>query len=497
MREVVSVKEFISKIQNILRSFGPSIKPIVRPVITPKIACSHLEGDRIETYPVGHPDILVAYPPSSWTLFRQIEIPPVKKSEVEQVVFSLLEGALSIPLAEYQMAWKIDEGLPQTVSCFLIEKEQMASFVDQITRELQTPVALFPKAFAIAEMLLEQANDIDVPVIVLDFDATEVTCALVQRGTVLDTRSVATPISPDSTIEAAWPQFQEIARIIMAWQEKQILDATTQLLFTGSHARHLKTVVADFLHRSVVELASSEVSVSQGAIRLLEKVGFYDTSLSFRDSSIEKAKRRQWLPVSVLLVSAALLSAFLVNSIGVHFLNNRIAVLQKEYVELLHLVNVPTPEEVPQTLEGLSNRLTEFDELFFTKDAYPHTPDLPSVSKTLEWLSGMAIKASEGKTSEGKANEGGDAPLELSTFNYTVVRRPDKAHPRERYQVRVDIEFSAPTAAKARRFHELLLSADSLVDTKQEVKWSLIASKWRASFFLKDATTYLPEGGVV
>lgn len=476
--------------------------------VSPKVAAVHLEGTSIKTAPFDEPDVTVAYIPSSWTLFRRVEIPPVKKNEIEQVLFSILEGTLSLPLNEYQIAWQVSVQQPQVVYCYFVEKEKIQLFLEQIrtiseessklvndtplrNASIPLPIALFPKAVAMAEAVGSVLKDHPQPLIALDFDATEVTCAVVAQGQVLDTRSVYTPISSESTLEQAWPQFQEIARILLAWQEKQLIDSSSQLVLSGSHSIHLKTILSDFLKRPFIDLSGktdSEFLVSNGAIELLKKEGFYETPLGFKEPLVSSQKKKQWLPASLLLMLIGFCSALLTDSIGTSFLNRRIHHLQKEYVQLLQLVNTPIPKDLPETLQELSSRLAEFDENFFAKEIYPHTPQIPTVSKTLAWLSDIASKASQ---------EGEGAPLELSSFSYAMVRRPDKLHSREKYQVRVDVEFSAPTAAKARRFHELLLAPESLADTKQEVKWSLVASKWRAGFILKDSTIYLPEGGVL
>ena len=61
---------------------------------------------------------------------------------------------------------------------------------------------------------------------------------------------------------------------------------------------------------------------------------------------------------------------------------------------------------------------------------------------------------------------------------------------KEHYAVRVDIDFTAPSGARAREFYDALNSPNPFVDPKEEVKWSSNKGRYQTSFFLKDRTQY-------
>ena len=83
-----------------------------------------------------------------------------------------------------------------------------------------------------------------------------------------------------------------------------------------------------------------------------------------------------------------------------------------------------------------------------------------------------------------------EGSLKIDSFSYQMVKRPDITKKGEKYQVKIDLEITAPSAKMAREFHTALNSPNNFVDPKSEVKWSNTRGKYQASFFLKDKTSY-------
>ncbi len=110
-----------------------------------------------------------------------------------------------------------------------------------------------------------------------------------------------------------------------------------------------------------------------------------------------------------------------------------------------------------------------------TQDAIQLHPDVARVSDVLLWLS-----------NHPQVKSG----IELESLHYVFVKRPEKGKAKEHYQVRVDLEFSAPSATTAREFHDALLMPNAFIDSKTELKWSVQRGRYLASFFLKDKTYY-------
>ncbi|MCB1213366.1 MAG: pilus assembly protein PilM, partial [Chlamydiia bacterium] len=114
---------------------------------------------------------------------------------------------------------------------------------------------------------------------------------------------------------------------------------------------------------------------------------------------------------------------------------------------------------------------------------FPLLPLVPKVSDFLEWLCTLP-------SSVEMANGKKRALIQVENFAYQFVKAPDKNRPREHYQVKVDLTFTAQESMHAREFHSALLEPNQFIDPRSEVKWSFSEGKYRTSFFLKDLTTY-------
>jgi type IV pilus assembly protein PilM len=143
------------------------------------------------------------------------------------------------------------------------------------------------------------------------------------------------------------------------------------------------------------------------------------------------------------------------------------------------------------TQQDLLNRLYYFEkELQSSPDTFPLYPNTPRVSDVLAWLNNhpQVVKKGEKEVSD-------QAQLQIENFSYSLVKRPELNKKQEKYQVKVEIEFSAPTPKQAREFHDALIAPNDFVDAKGEIKWTANRGKYRTSFFLKDKTSYLSTGG--
>ena len=80
----------------------------------------------------------------------------------------------------------------------------------------------------------------------------------------------------------------------------------------------------------------------------------------------------------------------------------------------------------------------------------------------------------------------------MTSFQYTLLKRPEMEKKQEKYQVKVDLEFTTSSPKWAREFHDLLTTCKSLrFDPKGEVKWNVTRGSYKTSFLLKDQTAYV------
>lgn len=177
--------------------------------------------------------------------------------------------------------------------------------------------------------------------------------------------------------------------------------------------------------------------------------------------------------------------------------------VRKEYSELLQSMNRPYTEfeksitkknpegekvvSIRQLSQAdISRRLQALQkEIESSPETYPLLPNVPTVSDLLAWLSTHPNVVSR-DPKMGKITP----LLQLENLTYTMLKRPEQTKKQEKYQVKVELEFSSQTPKAAREFHDALIAPNAMVDPKGEVKWSTNRGLYRASFFLKDKTVY-------
>lgn len=195
---------------------------------------------------------------------------------------------------------------------------------------------------------------------------------------------------------------------------------------------------------------------------------------------------------------------------GEAYLGYQVGAIKRQYIELLDMMNKPYQEfEAEYTSknpsigrtssdQGVSIEVLTVDEMRSrlnylqkgiqaTPQIFPLYPNVPQVTDVLAWITAHPAFVSKQVSEYDKETE---EFLHIDSFNYTMIKRPEPTKKMERYQVKIDLEFSSPTPKMAREFHDALIAPNDLVDPKGEVKWSSNRDRYRTSFYLKDKTVY-------
>lgn len=293
--------------------------------------------------------------------------------------------------------------------------------------------------------------------------------------------------------------------ILLATGEGATFNGLTQALCQTLN-KSLQAPVADPLFNiSLSELQKFALPIGAA----LTALPTYKQAVNFRQSEFAYPYpwKRYKQPVTLYLgLCAALAVAFYLMSLA--YTSYREDQVRQEYSDLLQFMHKPYLEferefetkaagknlsEQAEVLDiksltqkDIAERLEYLDkELQSSPYYYPLMPNVPTVSDIFAWLSTHPnVVAKDPKTGSAKPL------LEIENFNYTMVKRPDQTKKQEKYQVKVEIEFSSPTPKLAREFHDALIAPNAFVDPKGEVKWSTNRGLYRASFFLKDKTVY-------
>lgn len=114
---------------------------------------------------------------------------------------------------------------------------------------------------------------------------------------------------------------------------------------------------------------------------------------------------------------------------------------------------------------------------------YPYILQAPKMHEVLLWLTQHPFL--------NQIKEQGE-PIVIQRIHYQLVQYPTIEAPKESYQAKVELEFKTPSPMSARKFHEFLLNGDALVDPDPGIEWEMLNQSYRASFFLKNRSAYVP-----
>lgn len=282
--------------------------------------------------------------------------------------------------------------------------------------------------------------------------------------------------------------------------EASTLKGLDKLLFKEVPCQHIELQTTDGIELNQNLLKKFAIAIGSA----LSALPGYADPLNFRQGDLSYPDPwRRFKGSLIIFAGSSLLLSLLIFLFGFAFLGYQEDLLRTKYGELLsgmhrsysgfeknYIEKYPrdaredegeTPTLKSLSMESLDNRLNYIDkEIKAQPDLYPLLPNSPLVSDTLAWLvSHPAMKTEEGN-------------ITLDSFAYQMVKRPEMTKKNERYQIKVDLEISAPTPKMAREFHSALIAPNNFVDPKAEVKWSASRNKYQTSFYLKDKTVYLP-----
>ena len=127
------------------------------------------------------------------------------------------------------------------------------------------------------------------------------------------------------------------------------------------------------------------------------------------------------------------------------------------------------------------------EEAFRTIEKHEKNPSYilaaPTVTEFLSWLT-----THETLCVFEKEND----PLELLEVHYQLISSPKIHSPKDPYRAKVSFEFRLKSPMNARKFHDILLTGNGLIDAGEEISWEAQPNSYRASFILKNRDAYVP-----
>ncbi len=472
-------------------------------------ALRHIQGlaaDRIYTASIL---------PSLATLCRQVPLPSLHPKEVRSALIDTLEQTVSINIEESVVAYEVhDSGEgSMTVTAYLANQAAVKQHLDALATLSIDPEWVIPKAACLAAFLAHFA----VPgwQYGIDIGADETTAVLIFNGSIIESRSLvggssafialAQP-SPDND-EQLRRFLQHLTEVLLAFKERFSVEASVPLTITGSvlSLPLASAVIAEFvqaplspLHDEPDNISLLQCAAVVGAALLTQPKSSSRPVPNFRAGELAFAHPLlHWKRPLATLCLGCLAAASALAWYGASRSEAIIEQMRHDWKAITVAAHI-TPEEVarqtekalgisiplekvsPENLLAMGNWLRATVE---RQTSYPLHPDIPRLSDLISWLSLQISDIAQSAPKE-------ERKFEIQSLHYALVKHPTKAHPKERYQVRVDLEFLTPSVALARAFHERLVSKNAFVDNSAEVKWTPSSGKYRTSFFLKDNTHY-------
>jgi type IV pilus assembly protein PilM len=435
-------------------------------------------------------NLLCAALPAVKTLMRPLTLSLVKPKEIEATFIHEAEPLFPFALEESIVdKIKISASKTETrLQVLATQKQDIAHYLEELQEISCDPEVLCPKAIALSHFAKQFLPEKEDPFVIIDISQKETCSLLVQGDALLSSRALPNgldifgkePLPTDETLENIHSYLREVARILISFQYEE----PKPLIFTGPIAEQpaLIQLITSFLKRPQALLESRvplsfAVPVGAALSAIFSQKKLSSCNLRKGEFAFTKSWSR-WKKETIAYLCLMLAVSSSLLFLGNQFLEKQKAPVVEKYLNLLAMLHInPNQEElgINQIFENLE--LIEQDLGKQTQDMPLHA-DVPRVSDLLAWLITHPQIAGEGKA------------IKLESLAYTMSKRPEKGKLKEHYQVKVDLEFSAPNATQAREFHDSLLTPNAFIDPKSELKWSTQKGRWRASFILKDKTQY-------
>jgi hypothetical protein len=450
--------------------------------------------------------------PSSSTLCRQLTLPSLPAKDVPAAVKDALEQTLAIGIEESSIALEsvTAEDGSLTITAYLARQSVITDHLTKIEALGVNPEWVFPKAaclgafighFALADWQY-----------VIDINADEVTTVLTFGGRVVESRSVVGGSAIFSHLDVATQEgdeqlralLQHLAETVWAYKERYGIEADS-LTVTGDILDYplAPPLIAEFLstplsplHTVGEETPLLRCATAIGAAFLSQRT---DQIPSFREGQFAfPSPFLHWKRPLIALALGCAMTASLIVWNGHKKAEAILESMRTDWKKITESAHT-TPEEVNKQTEKSftvvdplqappEQFLIQGDWLLTSLDkkaSFPLQPNIPKVREVLGWIASIITDISSIPPS---LNE----KCEVLNFQYQLLKHPTKNHPKEHYQVRVDLEIGTPSVALARAFHERLASDTKWIDQSAEVKWMPSNGKYRVSFFLLDKTLYPP-----
>lgn len=425
-------------------------------------------------------------------LVRPLEVKLKKEKEIQSVLSFQAEPHLPFPIENALLqSMKVSETQSGSLCTILACRKDLMKY----HLELWEKYAITPEQTSCIPIALLSfstyffPNDLSKIRCIVHRDSKEIICILAQNGLLLASHS--TPYRKE-TCEG------EIIKMVTLFYNQCRMKDSFDILLTGEmeNLQDIIKTLSDIFHVPVLPPPSVANYSFEQIQKFVIPIGLGLSALSPQTDSInfrteEFTASFPWKRMRNILVfyfSLSLSLSLILAYGGNLWLGYQEDQVKQEYTNMLSFSSKSNEKLTPVLLQQLSleeitNRIIDLQETAQpSPDLFPLHPNIPRLSDVLAWLSThpQVLQNHESK----------EAALKIESFVYALMKRPDKNKRQEKYQVKIDLEFTTPIPKFAREFHDALRTANQMVDPKGEIKWHAARDRYRTSFFLKDKTQY-------
>ncbi|CAF24713.1 hypothetical protein [Candidatus Protochlamydia amoebophila] len=455
-------------------------------------------------------------------LLRSLTIPLTKTKDIEATLHFQAEPLLPYPIDQSLLSSQVikQENDETKLLLFATKKDLLQTHLEQwLSFGIESEKVSCTQA-ALGQFS-KQYLPHDQTFLIIHFEEKIVTAVLISESLILSSftqKEELKILQNEDDLDQFFGQLKKLVTKITLSFAKENQKIISGVIFTGEIAKwpSIYEQLSQSIQLPLLPLVSTEDSFStQEKLCYAVPIGLAFGSLPKATPSIDFRQgkmsyphpwRRLKLPIALYFGLMFCLS-FLFYFFGQSYLSHQESLLKQEYVNTLAGMNKSYEQfENSYLTKNLSareksqgevveitqlNRQDLLDRLTFlqkdlqaTPDSFPLFANIPKVSDVLAWLS--LHPAVSFLTQEGKREH----HLQIESFNYTLIKRPMQGKKQDKYQVKIELEFSSGTPKWAREFHDALIASNDWVDPKGEVKWSSNRGRYKTSFFLKDKTIY-------
>lgn len=417
--------------------------------------------------------------PNQYTITYALHVPKLSPHDTLLAIHSYIEDQLGEEISvDVSIVFLEQKNSMQTrtVTAVLIQNTHLEEWLSQQKASEISCQWYFPKSFCL-QAFYEKFCPKDSQVFLVDYQHSEVSLLYFQNGSLQACRTIPT-LSEEKNISLQ----QQITTSLLAWTEQE----NPLLIMTGGDDLWRKQLQETLPYQPFIpeeNLRPFFQKASCVGASLLTQFSLFDSPPPAIASSKKHPYIASWKTPLLLAAIFSLLTCFFFI-----FQEKKQEKMLKNQVEKQLEILAQQPW-ISSLTKPISSIITSYDDtleeiektkLELKKQAlFPLKPVLPTFSEMIVWINEQIAKVCSSKD-----------VLEIQKMTYTLVQYPTIDQVQKKYQLRMDIEFFSPDPQVARRLHELLLSTNDFISQKNEVKWNVSGTTYKASFFVLDKTHY-------